>query len=216
MLFRSVKQTAAYVLGTMLRLLHPAMPFVTEELWDRFGYGEPCSLIRTPWPEPVRVPDAAAAREELDWVVRLISEVRSVRTEMNVPPSTLTPIRLRDAKPGTLSRATGWIEAIRRLARASEVTPLAGDLPKGSAQLVLDEATVVLPLADVIDVATERARLTRERDKITGEVRKIAQKLDNADFVRRAPEEVVEENRERLASAQADMARLEAALERIG
>ena len=115
-----VRQTAAYVLGTLLRLLHPVMPFVTEELWDRFGYGEPSSLIRTPWPEPVIVPDAAMAREELDWVVRLISEVRSVRTEMNVPPSALTPILLRDAAPETLARGQRWIEAIRRLARASD------------------------------------------------------------------------------------------------
>ncbi len=193
-------QTAAYVLGTILRLLHPAMPFVTEELWDRFGYGEPCSLIRTPWPEPVGVTDAAAARVELDWVVRLISEVRSVRTEMNVPPGTLTPILLRDAAPETLARGQRWMEAIRRLARASELSALVGEMPKGAAQLVLDEATVVLPLADAIDIGTERARLTRERDKATGEARKIAQKLDNADFVRRAPEEVVEENRDRLAA----------------
>jgi valyl-tRNA synthetase len=211
-----VKQTAAHVLGTILRLMHPAMPFVTEELWDRFGYGEPCSLIRTAWPEPVAVPEATAARAELDWVVRLISDVRSVRTEMNVPPGTLTPILLRDATPETLARGQRWIEAIRRLARASELQPLVGEMPKGSAQLVLDEATVILPLADVIDVGTERTRLTRERDKATGEARKIAQKLDNADFVRRAPEEVVDENRERLAAAQADIARLEAALNRIG
>jgi valyl-tRNA synthetase len=211
-----VRQTAAYVLGTLLRLLHPAMPFVTEELWDRFGYGEPCSLIRTSWPEPVAVADAAAAREELDWVVRLISEVRSVRTEMNVPPGTLTPILLRDAAPETLARGQRWVDAIRRLARASELQPLSGDMPKGAAQVVLEEATVVLPLADAIDFGTERTRLTRERDKAAGEVRKIAQKLDNADFVRRAPEEVVEENRERLLAAQADIARLEAALQRIG
>jgi valyl-tRNA synthetase len=210
-----VRHTAAYVLGTILRLLHPAMPFVTEELWDRFGYGEPCSLVRTAWPEPVVVPDATAAREELDWVVRLISEVRSVRTEMNVPPGTLTPILLRDATVDTLARAQRWMDAIRRLARASELKPLTGEMPKGSAQLVLNEATVVLPLADAIDVGTERTRLTRERDKAAGEVRKLVQKLDNADFVRRAPEEVVEENRERLAAAQADIARLEAALLRI-
>ncbi|HME24733.1 MAG TPA: valine--tRNA ligase [Acetobacteraceae bacterium] len=210
-----VRQTAAYVLGTILRLLHPAMPFVTEELWDRFGYGEPCSLIRTAWPEPIVVPDAAAAREELGWVVRLISEVRSVRTEMNVPRGTLTPILLRDATRDTLARGLRWMDAIRRLARASELKPLTGEMPKGSAQLVLDEATVVLPLADAIDVGTERTRLTRERDKAEGEARKIAQKLDNADFVRRAPEAVVEENRERFAAAQADIARLEAALQRI-
>jgi valyl-tRNA synthetase len=213
---REVRATAAHVLGTVLRLLHPAMPFVTEELWDRFGYGAPCSLIRAPWPEPVAVTGGAAAREELDWVVRLISEVRGVRAEMNVPPGTLAPVLLRDAAPATLERAGRWIEAIRRLARASEVTSLAGEMPKGSAQTVLDEATVILPLAEVIDLAAERARLAKERDKAAVEARKIAQKLDNADFVRRAPEEVVEENRERLATAQAEVSRLEAALGRIG
>jgi valyl-tRNA synthetase len=212
---REVRGTAAYVLGTVLRLLHPAMPFVTEELWDRFGYGEPCSLIRTAWPEPMDVPDAASAREELDWVVRLISVVRSVRTEMNVPHGTTTPILLRDASRESLARGQRWIEAIRLLARAPEIAPLVGEMPRGSAQAVLDEATVVLPLADVIDIGAERARLAKERDKTTGEMRKIAQKLDNADFVRRAPDEVVEENRERLAVAQAEIARLEAALQRI-
>jgi valyl-tRNA synthetase len=213
---REVRGTAAYVLGNILRLLHPAMPFVTEELWDRFGYGEPCSLVRTAWPEPVTVPDAATARDELDWVVRLISEVRSVRTEMNVPPGTLTPVLLRDAAPETLARGRRWIEAIRRLARALELEPLVGEMPKGSAQLVLDEVTVVLPLAGVIDIAAERTRLAKERDKTAGDARKIAQKLDNGDFVKRAPEEVVEENRERLAAAQAEINRLEAALLRIG
>src|SRR5438034_8972178 len=107
------------------------------------------------------------------------------------------------------------MEAVGRLARVSELTPLTGKMPKGSAQVVLDEATVVLPLAGVIDIASERTRLTRERDKAAGEVRKIVQKLDNADFIRRAPGEVVEENRERLAAAQAEISRLEAALERI-
>jgi valyl-tRNA synthetase len=212
---REVRGTAAFVLGNILRLLHPAMPFVTEELWDRFGYGEAHSLIRATWPEPVSVPDAAAARDELDWVVRLISDVRSVRTEMNVPPATRTPILLRDAAPETLARGEGWMEAIRRLARASELKPLTGALPKGSAQVVLGEATIVLPLADVVDTGAERTRLARERDKAVGEARKIAQKLDNVDFVRRAPEEVVEENRERLAAAQAEASRLEAALQRI-
>jgi valyl-tRNA synthetase len=213
---REVRGTAAHVLGIVLRLLHPAMPFVTEELWDRFGYGAEYSLIRAPWPGSMSVTDAAAARAELDWVVRLITEVRAVRAEMNVPPGTPAPILLRDALPETLARASRWIDAIRRLARASEVKPLVGEMPKGSAQAMLDEATVILPLAELIDFATERMRLAKERDKAAGEARKIAQKLENVDFVRRAPEEVVEENRERLATAQAEMARLEAALARIG
>jgi valyl-tRNA synthetase len=134
---------------------------------------------------------------------------------MNVPPGKMTPILLRDAMPETLARGQRWLEAIRRLARISELKPLVGEMPKGSAQLMLDEATVVLPLADAIDIGTERARLSRERDKAAGEARKLVQKLDNADFVRRAPEEVVEENRERLAVIQSDVARLDAALQRI-
>jgi valyl-tRNA synthetase len=212
---REVRGTAAYVLGVILRLLHPVMPFVTEELWDEFGYGAPCSLIRAPWPEAAVVPGADEARAELDWVIRFISEIRTVRSEMNVPPSTLTPVLLRDAAPQTLARAEAWAEAIRRLARVSGMTVLAGEMPRGSAQVVVDEATLVLPLADVIDIAQERARLDRERTRIAAEAEKMARKLGNEDFVRRAPPEIVEENRERLATMQAEMARLEAALRRL-
>ena len=207
-----IRVTAAYVLGVLLRLLHPAIPFVTEELWDHFGYGAPCSLIRAAWPEPASVPEAAAAREELEWVVRLVGAVRSVRTAMNVPPSATVPILLRDASRATLARAECWIEPIRRLARGSEVRALTGEMPKGAAQAVVDEATVVLPLAGTIDVDTERARLTRERDKAAAEAAKLAKKLENVDFIRRAPEDVVTENRERLVAFEAEMARLEAAL----
>ena len=213
---REVRGTAGHVLGVLLRLLHPAIPFVTEELWDRFGYGAPCSLIRAPWPEPMPVADAVQARAELDWLTRFIGEVRAVRNEMNVPPGTPTPVLLRDASPETLARAARWSDAIRRLARAASVAPLAGEIPKGSAQAVVDEATVILPLADVIDLAAERARLVKERDKAAGEAEKVAKKLANEDFVRRAPEDVVAENRSRLAAAEAEVARLAAALRRIG
>ena len=208
-----VRATAAHVLGTILRLLHPAMPFVTEELWHRFGYGASGSLIGAAWPEPAAVTDPDAARAELDWVVRLIGAVRSVRTEMNVPPATPAPILLRDASDVSMERAARWIEAIRRLARATDVQRLTGPMPKGSAQMVLDEATVVLPLEGLIDLKTEKARLSKDRDKAAAEARKVEQKLANADFVKRAPEEVVEENRERLAAYRSEMARLEAALE---
>ena len=159
------------------------------------------------------MPDAEAARDELDWVVRLISAVRSVRTEVHVAAGTPIPVRLRDAAPATLERADRWMEAIRRLARVSDLAPLDGDMPKGSAQAVLDEATLVLPLADLIDVVGRTgpagARSATRRRRRCG---RSQQKLANADFVRRAPEEVVEENRERLAAAEAEVARLEAAL----
>ena len=210
-----VRKTAAHVLGTILRLLHPAMPFVTEELWHSFGFGAECSLIGTAWPTPVPVTDAEAARAELGWVVKLITELRTVRAEMNVPPATLAPILLRDAHPESLARGARWMDAIRRLGRAESLAPLEGEMPKGAAQIVVDEATVILPLAGLIDIAVERARLSKERAKAVGEAEKITKKLDNADFVRRAPEEVVEENRDRLATYHADITRLDAALQRI-
>ena len=206
---------AAFVLGVVLRLLHPAIPFVTEELWDYFGYGEEFSLIRAPWPAAVPVHEAAAARAELGWVVRLVSEVRTVRAEMRVPLSVEVPILLKDAASDTMVRAARWLDQIRRLARAADVRAVAGEVPAGSAQALLDEAVVVLPLAGVIDVAGERARLIRERDRAAAEAEKIERKLANADFVARAPEEVVEENRDRLAAARAEVARLEAAIGRI-
>jgi valyl-tRNA synthetase len=210
-----VKGAAQHVLGTILRLLHPAIPFVTEELWDHFGYGPECSLIRAPWPAAAPVTDAEAAREELDWVVRLITEVRAVRSEVNVPPSVTTPLLVRDAAPESLARAARWIDAIRRLGRVTEITALTGEVPKGVAQVVVGEATVMLPLTGVIDVVAERARLSKDRAKAEGEARKVEVKLGNPDFITRAKEEVVEENRERLAATQADMARIDAALARL-
>ncbi len=166
-----VRATAAHVLGVLLRLLHPAMPFVTEHLWDAMGYGPDCSLIRAPWPARAVVQAPEVARTELDWVVRLVGEVRAVRAEMNVAPSALAPVLLRDAAPHTLARAEAWSEAIRRMARATELGPLAGPMPPGSAQAVLDEATVVIPLAGLIDLEAERARLEKDRAKALGEAR---------------------------------------------
>ncbi len=211
-----MRRTAAHVLGLILRLLHPVMPYVTEELWDNFGYGAVCSLIGTAWPEPFAVPGAAEARAELDWVVRLIGEVRAVRAEMNVPPSVLAPVLLKDAAAASLERGARWPEAIARMARASEFGALTGDVPKGSAQAVLDEATIVLPLSGLIDLDAERVRLLKDRDKALKEIEAADKKLSNADFVARAKPEVVDEMRERVAAARNEVARLEAAVSRIG
>jgi valyl-tRNA synthetase len=210
-----VRRTAAHVLGIVLRLLHPAMPFVTEELWDHFGYGPENSLIRAAWPEPFVVPGAAEARVELDWVVRLITEVRTVRAEMNVPPSQKAPLLLKGAVPEALARGHAWFEAIARLARAASLEALEGEVPHGAAQVMVNEATVVIPLAGLIDLNAERARLEKERARAAGEAEKVEKKLANPEFVARAKEEVVEENRDRLRTAQSEIARLEAALARI-
>ncbi|WP_114376529.1 valine--tRNA ligase [Elioraea thermophila] len=215
------RATAGFVLDVILALLHPVMPFITEEIWhlqaDR-GPG-PCEGRRTlmvePWPDAATLPRDPAAEAEVDWVVRLVSEVRAIRAETNVPPARAIPLFLKDAYGTTLDRLARWKEPILRLARLSDVSPLAGEVPKGSAQAVLDEATLVLPLAEVIDLEAERARLAREVARHAEEIARLDAKLANPAFVSRAAEEVVEESRERRAAAAEAKARLEAALARL-
>ncbi len=156
----------------------------------------------------------AAARDEMGWVVRLISAVRAVRTEMNVPAGARLPLQVMGASDATAARIATHRELIERLARVSGIEPV-GAPPKGALQVVVDEATFLLPVAGVIDVAAEKARLARERDKVTAEIGKIDKKLGNESFVSRAPAEVVEEQRERRAEYAATHARLSEALERL-
>jgi valyl-tRNA synthetase len=210
-----IRNVAAHTLSIVLRLMHPVTPFVTEELWDYFGYGESGSLIRAAWPEPAAVTAPEAARSEVSWLLKLISEIRMVRSEMNVPPSIKTPIFLKDAAPETLARAARWEEAIFRMARASSIGPLQGEIPKGSAQAVVNEATIILPLAELIDLAAERARLQAARAKAAAELEKVNAKLADEKFVARAPEAIIAENEERRENFSAELARLDAALGRI-
>jgi valyl-tRNA synthetase len=211
------KGAAQHALGVMLRLLHPVMPFLTEEIWDRFGYGAECSLIRAEWPQPVAVREADAARAELDWVVQLVSEVRAVRAEMNVPAGELLALQWQDAAaiPGALAeRLARHAALVGRLARvrAGEGDPAAGAT---RVQLVIGEAVLLLDLGAGIDLARERARLAKEREKAEREIARLAAKLANEGFLRNAEEAVVEEHRDRLAAEEATRAKLEASLARI-
>ncbi|MFT8520839.1 valine--tRNA ligase [Gluconobacter oxydans] len=208
-----LRAVSAHVLGLILRLMQPVIPFVTATLWQELGYPGKFEEIR--WPEIMTVTRADEARAELDWVIRLIGDVRTVRSEMNIPPSQKAPLLLRDAAPENLERAKTWAEAIGRMARVSDVGVVGEDAPRNAAQLVLDEATVFIPLEGLIDLDAERARLAKEITRIEGEILKVTRKLDNADFVARAKPEVVEENRERLATFQSDLERLKAALGRL-
>ena len=210
-----VRAAAAYVLGLILRLLNPVMPFVTETLWAELGYGERGSLIASAWPvADAGLGDEAVSRE-IDWVVRFITEIRTVRAEMNVPPSRMAPVLLRDAHAQTVARARAWNEAIGRMARVSEVGTLSGEMPRGAAQLVLEEATLVLPLEGLIDLDAERTRLGKEDARLLAETEKAERKLANPDFVARAKPEVVEETRDRVQGFRNDRARIQAALRRL-
>jgi valyl-tRNA synthetase len=205
----------AWVLGQLLHLLHPFMPYITEELWPQLGEANTKLLIGEPWPDFSKIAIDAEAGADLDWVIRLVSEIRTLRAEMNVPPGAQIPIMLRDANARTQARLQAYGDLIRRLARIDRIDPVVGDGPKGAAQIVIDEVTVLLPLAGIIDVDKERARLKKDFDKAAGEAEKIAKKLGNAQFVAKADPEVVEEQRLRLTEIEQMQGKLQQALDRL-
>jgi valyl-tRNA synthetase len=193
------------------------MPFLTEELWAIKGAeGTPRDTLLTlaEWPDlsGLEAPDAEA---EIGWIVDLVSEVRSVRNEMNVPAGAQIPLVLVAASTDVVTRALAWDGTLRRLARLSAIR-FEDAPPKSSAQMIVRGVIAALPLEGVIDIAAERARLSKELGKQQGEATKIEGKLSNADFVARAPEEVVEENRDRLAETLSQIEKIKSALERLG
>ncbi|GIL38371.1 valine--tRNA ligase [Roseiterribacter gracilis] len=207
------RAVTAWVLQQLLALLNPVMPFVTEELYDAL-VGTESTLLTAPWPVVSDRLVDQAAKTEIDWLIRLIELVRSARSDMNVPVSAKPPLLLVGANDAARVRLDRYQPILQRLARISEAT-VAAAVPAGSIQLVLDEATVVLPIADLIDVAAERVRLEKEVSKLVAEIGKMDQKLGNASFVERAPEEVVDELRERRSDADAARSKLEDALKML-
>jgi valyl-tRNA synthetase len=208
------RAVTAFVLRETVKLLHPVMPFITEELWDKLGHrADHGMLIGQPWPAPTALD--AAADAEMGWLVKLISDIRSARSELNVPAGAKLELRVIGADATTRKRLETHRAAIERLSRVEGIeTAMAA--PKASLQIVLGEATYALPVGEVIDLKAESARLQKEIKKLTDEIAKIDAKLGNDAFVSRAPEEVVEEQRERRAQATQTGARLSAALKRLG
>ena len=209
------RATCAWVIDEILKVLHPFMPFITEELWAKTGEAGPARdnlLVLTSWPEGSR--ETTDAADEINWLIDVITEIRSVRAEMNVAPATLLPLVL----VGASDKVKGWLSthtpAILRLARVSDVST-ADVAPGQSAQIVTADGVIALPLSGVVDLDGERARLGKEESKLIGEIERIDKKLGNAAFVAKAPEEVVEEEKakrdgyaERLAKVREALARL--------
>ncbi|MDB5536465.1 MAG: valine--tRNA ligase, partial [Devosia sp.] len=196
------RATAAWALDQILAILHPFMPFVTEELWAETGKTGPARenlLILGQWPDLAGLEDAKADAE-LSWLIDVISNARSVRSEMNVPASAKLSLVVVGASETTLARLVAGTSLITRLARLEDITPQA-TAPANSAQFVVGEATWALPLADFIDLAVEKARLSKEVDKLNAEVSQIDKKLGNEQFVAKAPEEVIEEQKARRQAA---------------
>ena len=210
------RATTAYVIDVILKMLHPFMPFLTEELWAIKGEEGPkrqSLLVLADWPA-LKGLEHEGAEAEIGWLVDLISEIRSVRSEMNVPASAQMALVLVGVSPEMKARAERGFDTLKRLARVSDLS-FADAAPANSAQMIVRGALVALPLEGIIDISAEKTRLEKEIAKFEGEVKKVDAKLGNADFVSRAPEEVVEENRERKADALSRIAKMSEALKRL-
>ncbi|MEP4431682.1 MAG: class I tRNA ligase family protein, partial [Hyphomicrobiales bacterium] len=207
------RAVVAWTRDEILKMLHPFMPFITEELWDVTGEGNrPSKLIAAEWPIPV-LEDMKAAGD-INWLIEMISSIRSVRTEMNVPAGAKADIVIVDANEETRRKTKNNLSALMRMARLSDVS-FADATPTGSAQIVLGEAVVCMPLKGVIDVDAEKQRLLKDIGKVEQDIAKINGKLNNEKFVARAPEDVVAQERERLEEASDKRNMLNAALERL-
>ncbi|MBW9053362.1 valine--tRNA ligase [Rhizobium mesosinicum] len=206
---------SAYVLEEIYKLLHPFMPFMTEELWAHTaGEGQERDglLCHAEWPSPSYVDNAAA--DEINWLIDLVSGIRSVRSEMNVPPSATAPLVVVGANSLTRERLFRHDAAIKRLARVEGIS-LAESAPKGAAQIVVAEATACLPLGNLIDLSAEKNRLEKAIAKAESEVARIDGKLSNEKFVANANPEVVEGERERHAELTSQLESLRTALARV-
>jgi valyl-tRNA synthetase len=212
------RATTAWVLAELVHLLHPIMPFITEALWRHLAGPEAGLLIVSRWPHYAAAGDADAAAE-MEWIVALVSSIRTARAEMNVPGGAEVPARIVTSDPDRARIGRDHAALIRRLARLASIEVGAEpprDKSTGALQVVVDGATAWLDLAGIIDIDAERKRLGREAATLKGELDKIAQKLANPQFVSKAKPDVIEEQREREADAHAKLARIDAAIARIG
>jgi valyl-tRNA synthetase len=204
----------AHVLDETFKLLHPFMPFMTEELWGMTAGegGRGTLLCHAPWPQAAFSDPAAA--EDINWLIDTVSAIRSVRSEMNVPPATQAPLYVVGANTSSQDRLKRHEAAIKRLARVSDIQ-LADSAPKSSAQLAMGEATGCLPLGSLIDFGAENARLAKELARIDSDMGKLSAKLGNERFVANAKLEVVEADRARLAALEAEKRNVDAAMARL-
>ncbi len=209
------RATMAWVMQRLLHLLHPFMPFITEELWEHFGGGEGNRLILGQWPHVDAGMIDAEAEAEIDWLSRAIGEIRGVRGEMNVPAKAELTLLVKDAGEVTRLRMDRHATLIERLARLKAIHITETAPAEGAAQLLLDEATAFLPLEGIIDIGQERQRLSKEVEKLDADLAKIDKKLGNEQFLAKARADVVEEQKERRVEAAAARDKLAGALERL-
>ena len=212
------RSTMAWALSRLLHMLHPIMPFVTEEIWHQFAAKaaqQPDTLVLgNPWPKRVAIETSVAAGE-IDWLIRVVVAIRSARSDLNVPAGGKFQVKVQDADPQTLDKIMRHNNQLVRQANLESIAPLSGALPKGSAQVVVDEVTYVLPLEGLIDIAAEKARLQKAIEKAEAAIAKVDKQLSNANFVSKAPAEAIEKAKSGREEAQSNRNGLMTALARL-
>ncbi len=216
---KETRATMAWVLEQLLHMAHPIMPFVTEEIWEQFAAEandkSGTRLISNAWPElgTDLIDDGAA--EEMDWVIRLITGIRTARSELSVPPKAKLQATIQGASSSSLERLKHHENLILKLAGCETLGESDEAIPQDAAQVVIDEATVVLPLKGVIDVEAENARLSKEVAKAEAEIAKLEKSLGNPNFLERAPEAVVDGMKAKRAEFEQSLSTLKKAMAKL-
>ncbi|WP_074381238.1 valine--tRNA ligase [Bartonella doshiae] len=205
----------AWVLDEVYKLLHPFMPHITEELWSLtespvMKRADMLALIQ--WPEVTFADEEAAS--DINWLIDIVSEIRSVRFEMNIPAGTLAPLVIVEGGKVTRERVQRYDVLLKKLARI-ETIDFSDKVPAISAQMILGEDIFCLPLGQLIDLTAERARLMKDISKVEQDIEKILVKLSNPKFIENAKSEIVEVERNRLVELRAAKEKIAVALERL-
>ncbi len=212
---KETRKTAAWVMDMILKMLHPFMPFVTEELWQNSADKRETDLILATWPEYDANNVDENAANEINWLIQLISDIRTARAEMNVPAAAKVNMLVSGADDITKEALKAQNDVLCRLARLEDIATLAGDPPRGAISVVVGEATYYLPLSGVIDIEAEKARLAKSLEKLEKEIASVAGRLANENFVSKAHPQVIEDNKQGLEEAKAKAEKTKEALQRL-
>ena len=216
---RGTRRTLIETLEALLRLLHPLMPFITEEIWQQVApragiTGE--TIMLQPFPEPDDSLDVADAAADIDWVRNFILGIRQIRGEMDISPGKALPVLLQGSTDVDRTRSTRYANLLERVGRVESVTVLGdGEEPPAAATALLGDMRLLVPMKGIIDVEAERARLEKQKDKVTADLARARGKLGNENFVNNAPAEVVEQERARAAEFEKTIAQLDEQLEKL-
>ncbi len=216
---RGTRQTLLEVLEILLRLMHPLMPFITEEIWLEVGKrsgNDGDTIMAQPYPPVIDAWRDDEAEQELQWVMQFILGIRQIRGEMDIAPGKLLPVLLDGTSTADRERAVRHQQVLERVGRVESITSLAaGDTAPASATALLGDMRLLVPMAGLIDVDAERARLTRQVDRVQTELQRSRGKLDNEKFVHNAPAAVVTQERERIVAFDKQLAQLAEQLEKL-